>query len=166
MANSENTSIESLDEELSELIRHRTKYEGIDFQLSHYFVWTSILTSFFSSIFVASGGSFFEEHNIWFSILAGIPGLCVVIEKTFDFARRSFWGTMYKIDLQELKDEIEFGNIEKREAAKRLREIMRKNESDFIKIGSFFQNRERSDSQKQDTKTADNATNTSLKATK
>ena len=38
MANAE-TPIESFNEELSKLIKHRTKYESVDFQLSHYFVF-------------------------------------------------------------------------------------------------------------------------------
>jgi hypothetical protein len=157
MANSENTSIQSFYDELSKEIKHRRKYESVDFQLSHYFVWTSILTSFLSSIFVASGNAFFKDHNIWFSILAGIPGLCVIIEKTFDFARRSFWGTMYRLDLQELKDKIDFGKTDQYEAAKEFREIMRKNESLFIKIGSFFRSAEETENQSENTQTTSDA---------
>lgn len=147
--------------ELKKLIKHRTKYESVDFKLSHSFVWLSILTSFLSSILVAANVEILKTCKIPLAILAGLPGLCVIIEKTFDFANRSFWGTMYKIDLQELQDAIEFGKIDKYEASKKMREIIQKNESDFIKIGSFFK-REKTVRQ-QTTNTNNTSDNTSQK---
>ncbi len=95
------------------------------------------MASFSSSIIIASGD--IDISKIFVAIIAGIPGLVVVVDKTFEFARRSAWDTMYRIDMQGLKDEIDFGKTEGYEAAKKLREITRRNESAFQKIGFFSQ---------------------------
>lgn len=124
---------QSFKDELSKTIERRKKYEGWDFKLSHAFIWLSILASFSSSIIIAHGVK--KKHEIWISVISGIPGLIVIIDKTFDFARRTAWGTMYKIDLQKLKDKVDFKKIDIYEASKELRELNRRHESSFLKIG-------------------------------
>ena len=121
--------------ELLNEIRKRNKYEGWDFKLAHFFLWLSIFASFSSAIIIAAGDM--DIPKIVVAIIAGIPGLVVVIDKSFDFARRTAWGTMYKIDLQELLDDVDFGKVDTYTAAKRLRKISRKHETAFLKIGFF-----------------------------
>lgn len=60
-------------------------------------MWLSILASFSSAIIIAADDV--EIDKIWVAIIAGIPGLVVVIDKSFDFVRRTAWDTMYKIQL-------------------------------------------------------------------
>ena len=100
--------VQSLKDELTKQIQKRTKYEGWDFKLAHFFIWLSIFASFSSSIMIAAGVEPIDK--VWVAVIAGIPGLVVVVEKSFDFARRTAWDTMYKIDMQELKDKIDFSS--------------------------------------------------------
>ncbi|MEO6685009.1 MAG: hypothetical protein ABIN24_03555 [Dyadobacter sp.] len=126
-------------EELLNEIKKRKKYEGWDFKLAHFFLWLSIFASFSSAIIIAAGD--IEIPKILVAIIAGIPGLVVVIDKSFDFARRTAWDTMYKIDMQELQDDVAFEKIDHYTAAKKLREISRRHETSFLKIG-FFDNKD------------------------
>ena len=135
MENQEQT--QAIKDELIKEIKKRKKWEKGDFQLAHFFIWFSILASFSSSIIIAAGD--IGINKIIVAIIAGIPGLVVVVDKTFEFARRSAWDTMYKIDMQELKDDVDFGKIDGYAAAKKLREITRRNESAYLKIGFFSQ---------------------------
>jgi hypothetical protein len=130
--------VNSFKDELNKNINKRVKYEHWDFILAHSFIWLSIIASFTSSIMIAAGVE--SINKIWVAIIAGIPGLVVVVEKSFDFARRTAWDTMYKIDMQELKDDIEFQKIDAYTASKRFREIARKHETSFLTIGFFSQN--------------------------
>jgi len=130
----------AFNDELDFTIKKRKKYEGWDFKISHIFIWVSILASFSSSILIAIG--YEAIYKILISVLAGIPGLVVVIDKTFDFTRRAAWGTMYKIDLEELKDKVDFGKIESYEATKELRELNKKHESSFLRIGFFAKDKD------------------------
>lgn len=131
---------ESFKIELNNIIKRRKKYERLDFKLAHLMLWLSILASFSSAIIIADGE--IGIPKIVLAIISGIPGLVVVIEKSFDFAKRSVWGTMYKIDLQELQDEIDFKKLDPSLAAKKLRQITRRNEMSFLKIGFFAREKE------------------------
>lgn len=129
-----NKAIQSLELEIGKELKKRTKNIVRDSTLSHAILWVSIIASFASAIMVASGQKIFV-NNIWLAIIAGIPGLVVLLDKTFDFSRRSASGTMYKIELQELKNDYDFGKINAYRAAQRLQEIIRKHESSFLKVG-------------------------------
>jgi hypothetical protein len=127
-------------EELLNEIRKRKKYEDWDFKLAHFFLWLSIFASFSSAIIIAAGD--INIPKILVAIIAGVPGLVVVIDKSFDFARRTAWDTMYKIDMQELQDDVDYGKMDTYKAAKRLREISRRHESAFLKIGFFAKDKD------------------------
>lgn len=129
-----NKAIQSLELEIGKELKKRTKNITRDSTLAHAILWVSIIASFASAIMVASGQKIFV-NNIWLAIIAGIPGLVVLLDKTFDFSRRSASGTMYKIELQELKNDYDFGKINAYRAAQRLQEIIRKHESSFLKVG-------------------------------
>ncbi|MBX2924537.1 MAG: hypothetical protein KF746_20215 [Chitinophagaceae bacterium] len=129
-----NKATQSFESEIGKELKKRVKAIGRDSSLAHIILWVSIIASFASAIMVASGQKIFE-NNIWLAIIAGIPGLVVLVDKTFDFARRSSSGIMYKIELQELKNDYEFGKINAYRAAQRLQEITRRHESSFLRIG-------------------------------
>ncbi len=126
---------QSFEIEIKKEIRKRIKYTGWDFKLAHSLLWISIIASFCSSIIIASNNE--TINKIFVAIIAGIPGLVIVIDKTFDFAKRSAWDVMYTIDLQELKNDYDFGKIDAYTAAQRLQGIIRRNEALFLKIGFF-----------------------------
>jgi len=129
-----NKAAQSFELEIEKELKKRTKNIVWDSTLAHLVLWISIITSFASSIMVASGQKIFS-NNIWLAIIAGIPGLVVLIEKTFDFSKRSASGIMYKIALQELKNDYAFGKIDAYRAAQRLQEIIRRHESSFLREG-------------------------------
>ncbi len=129
-----NKATQSFELEIAKELKKRVKKIVWDSTLAHSVLWISIITSFASSIMVASGQQIFA-NNIWLAIIAGIPGLVVLVEKTFDFSRRSASGIMYKIALQELKNDYDFGKIDAYKAAQRLQEIIRRHESSFLKVG-------------------------------
>lgn len=129
-----NKAIQSFELEIAKELKKRTTRIVWDSTLAHIILWVSIIASFASAIMVASGQKVFE-NNIWLAIIAGIPGLVVLLDKTFDFSRRSASATMYKIELQELKNDYDFGKINAYKAAQKLQEITRRHESSFLKIG-------------------------------
>lgn len=125
--------------EIQLAVKHRRTYEVMDFRLAHIFLWMSLIASFASSIIIAAGLQT-ENNKILIAILAGIPGLVILIDKTFDFATRSVWGATFRIELQELKDELVFKKIEPYDAAKKFREISKRYELAYAKIGFFSRN--------------------------
>ncbi|MFT3701449.1 MAG: hypothetical protein QM802_03725 [Agriterribacter sp.] len=129
-----NKATQSLELEIQKELKKRVKDISRDSSLAHIILWVSIIASFASAIMVASGQKIFV-NNIWLAIIAGIPGLVVLLDKTFDFARRSSSGIMYKIELQELKNDYDFGKINAYRAAQRLQEIIRRHESAFLRVG-------------------------------
>ncbi len=134
---------ERIRREVYDILRHRKKYISFDFIIAHTILWASVIASFASSILIATGGL---ENAKWaVAIFAGLPGLMTVIDKTFDFKRRSIWGSMYAIDLEGLKDEIEFNDLRPFEAATKLRKIKKRNEALFNRIG-FFSSQKQEDS--------------------
>lgn len=135
-----NKAAQSFELEIETALKKRVKFIFWDSTLAHIVLWLSIIASFASSIMVASGQQIFA-NNIWLAIIAGIPGLVVLLEKTFDFSKRSASGILYKIELQELKNEYDFGRITAYKAAQRLQEITRRHEAAVLKIG--FSNPER-----------------------
>ncbi|MGN6490717.1 MAG: hypothetical protein ACTHLE_01875 [Agriterribacter sp.] len=129
-----NKAAQSFELEIETALKKRVKFIFWDSTLAHCVLWLSIIASFASSIMVASGQQIFA-NNIWLAIIAGIPGLVVLLEKTFDFSKRSASGILYKIELQELKNEYDFGRITAYKAAQRLQEITRRHEAAVLKIG-------------------------------
>lgn len=129
-----NKATQSFELEINRELQKRVKSIRRDSSLAHIILWVSIIASFASAIMVASGQQIFV-NNIWLAIVAGIPGLVVLLDKTFDFARRSSSGIMYKIELQELKNDYDFGKINAYRAAQRLQEITRRHESSFLRVG-------------------------------
>jgi hypothetical protein len=132
---------QSFKKELQKDIKKRGRYEYWDFRLAHFFIWLSILASFTSWIAIAAGLAETKRETIWLAIISGIPGLAVVVEKTFDFARRAVWRTMYKIDMQKLNDKVKHGKIDIYSASQELRKIAKRNELAFLKIGFFSQDK-------------------------
>src|SRR5690554_3938908 len=67
--------------EIEKEIKHRKFYEKLDLRLAHIFLWVSILASFGSSIIIAAD---VDIGKLVVAIIAGVPGLVVLIDKSFD----------------------------------------------------------------------------------
>lgn len=134
-----------LQSEIEKEIKHRKTYESMDFKLAHIFLWVSILASFGASIIIAAGATLSKDtsvNKIIIAIIAGIPGLVILIDKSFDFAKRAVWGAIYRIELEELKDELVFKKIDPYDSSKKFREIKKRNELAYSRIGSFAQKKQ------------------------
>jgi hypothetical protein len=131
---------QELQKEIEKSIKHRRTYELMDFRLAHIFLWASIIASFASSIIIASGLQT-EKNKIFIAIIAGIPGLIILIDKTFDFATRAVWGATFRIELEELKDKLVFKKIEPYDASTEYRELSKRYELAYAKIGFFAKNK-------------------------
>lgn len=129
-----NKASQSFEQEIRKELKKRVKSIFWDSTLAHCILWLSIIASFASAIMVASGQQIFA-NPIWLAIIAGIPGLVVLVEKTFDFSKRSASGMLYKIELQELKNDYDFGKVDAYRAAQRLQSIIRRHESSILKAG-------------------------------
>ena len=132
-----------LQDEISRKIKHTRRFATMDFSLAHLFLWISILASFTSTIIVAYGVP--EDWEIVIAIIAGVPGLVILIDKTFDFKRRAVWGAMLRIELQELRDDLLIRKLDPDKASKKFREIERTYESAFSEIGFFSQKKQKDD---------------------
>lgn len=128
-----NKAAQSFEQEIQRELKKRVKNIFWDSTLGHTILWLSIIASFASAIMVASGQEIFT-NPIWLAIIAGIPGLVILVQKTFDFAGRSESGTFYRIELKELKNEYDFGKINAYKAAQKLQEIIRRHESAMMKM--------------------------------
>lgn len=135
-----NQSNKELLDELTKKIKHRRKFEVMDFRLAHIFLWLSIIASFASSITIASGIP--TGKNILFATIAGVPGLIILIDKTFDFKRRAIWGAMFRIALEDIKDDLVFRSGEPSMIVKHLRETERDFENKYAEIGFFLQKKD------------------------
>ncbi|MBX3257840.1 MAG: hypothetical protein KF862_27165 [Chitinophagaceae bacterium] len=131
---------QGLQTEIEKSIKHRRTYELMDFRLAHIFLWASIIASFASSIIIASGLQT-DKNKIFITIIAGIPGLIILVDKTFDFATRAVWGARFRIELEELRDKLVFKKIEPYEASKEFRELSKRHELAYAKIGFFAKNK-------------------------
>lgn len=137
--------------EIEKELKHRIKWAEWDFRWSHIFLWISILASFASSILVASDSKPFDSeitNRVIIAIIAGIPALVVAIEKSFDFARRAVWGSVYRVEIEELRDDLIFGKVDPYVCSKNFRKLKKQRELAFAHIGFFdSKNREANESQ-------------------
>ena len=121
----QNTSDSAMElrKEIEQLLKQRKTYITMDFSLAHLFLWASILASFASSIIIASEANL---NRLVIAIIAGVPGLIILIEKSFDFSKRAMWGAMYKIELEKLRYDLVFGKNDPYKISSRLIEIQKK----------------------------------------
>ncbi|SHF36369.1 hypothetical protein SAMN04488522_102981 [Pedobacter caeni] len=124
---------DALKADLCRLIRRMKRLERLDSTIAHSLFWLSILASFSSAILVS--GKYDSTYLL--AVIAGIPGLVVVIEKTFDFTQRTVWDLNFRMEFEELLDEMKYKKIAGYKAVKKFRKIIRKNEYAFQKIGFF-----------------------------
>lgn len=133
-----NTQENQVYNELLKEISRRKMLQRLDSLLTHSFVWISVIASFVAALLIAKNGVKGIDA-IYVAIIAGLPGLCLTIAKTFDFTQRAAWGSLYIIDLLNLRDKIDFNTISIKDGAVEFRTLMKKYEMDFTKIGFFNQ---------------------------
>jgi hypothetical protein len=131
---------ETFKKELDESITQRGRWEAIDFNIAHFLTWISIFSSFAASIVVASG--LWENEKAWVAVIAGLPGLMLSIDRTFNFKKRASWASLFRVELEKLRDTMELGGEDIYTVAKEYRKLTRKHEMMWQNIGVFKEERD------------------------
>ncbi|MBA5689161.1 hypothetical protein [Rugamonas apoptosis] len=97
MTSEKNTT--ELEDELKTLIAHHKKWEGRDFTWAQVFVWGGIIASGTSSIY---GSGITEMGHFFAAVVGAIPGVLIVVDKTFKFSARASWHARYRAALNSL----------------------------------------------------------------
>ena len=87
-------------DEIEQDIDHHTKWEGRDFSSAQIFLWIGIVASVAASLHAA--GAFAIDNKLCGAVLAAIPGVVLIIDKTFKFAARASWHALYRASLKSL----------------------------------------------------------------
>ena len=93
----------TLREELEKDIDHHWKWSGRDFAWAQIFIWLGIVASIAASLNAAKA---FELCKLHGAILAAIPGAVLVVDRTFKFASRASWHSLYVAYLKALHRRI------------------------------------------------------------
>ncbi|GGD61686.1 hypothetical protein GCM10011514_27160 [Emticicia aquatilis] len=123
-----------------------------DHTLAHVFVWVSVLASFISSILISyeKKNEIVEQLNL--AVIAGVPGLIIIISRTFDFAKRAWRNSIYEIELRKLYDLLELTETSTFDVALKYRKLCKDFENKYFEIGFFdAQNLDISDNNDSDT---------------
>ena len=104
---------------LNQLIAHHEMWTSRDFSYTQWILWIAILSSFAATISVA-----FQKMPKWaIAILAAIPALSLMVDKTFRYRERSLWHELYSVELQNLRDDLEINHAKEADIAKNLRKL-------------------------------------------
>jgi hypothetical protein len=94
---------QTLKEELEKDIEHHSKWSRRDFAWAQIFIWVGIVASIAASLNAAKA---FELCKLYGAILAAIPGAVLVVDRTFKFASRASWHSLYVAYLKALHRRI------------------------------------------------------------
>jgi len=99
-----------------------------DFIIAQCFLWVAIAASFGTAIVLAVAD---KMPTLSTAIFAAVPGVVIVIERTFSFSRRSRWHRELFLRLDELVNDLEFRDASVEEVAKRLSTLRIKMQESF-----------------------------------
>jgi hypothetical protein len=108
------TRLEEVAAYLQRQADERSRWKGHDFMWAQMLLWTAILSSFLASLHAA--GAFTDEFEIkgthvslkWlWALLAGLPALTLVIERTFRYTARHIWNATYEARFRSLQRDIQ-----------------------------------------------------------
>lgn len=108
-----------------------------DHTLAHVFVWVSVLASFISSILISYEKKDEIVPKLTLAVIAGIPGLIIIISRTFDFAKRAWRNSIYEIELHKLNDLLELTDTPTFDIALKYRRLCKEFENKYFEIGFF-----------------------------
>ena len=98
--------------DLPSLIKHHNFWSTKDFENGQMILWIAILSSAVATIL-----SSIDNVPKWiYATTALLPGLALIVNKTFRFRERSNWHEMYSIRLQEIDGQVELKTISAAEA--------------------------------------------------
>lgn len=92
------------------------KWASYDFTLAQTFLWLAILSSFFTAILVAADA----VPKLLLGFLAAIPGMAILVDKNFSFARRARWHWEMVAKLDQLINQLQFQGAKVEDVANQL----------------------------------------------
>jgi Flp pilus assembly protein TadB len=116
---------------LAEKIETRKSYDdkwaGRDFTLAQAFLWLAILSSFCTAILAVAG----TVPQLLLGFLAAIPGMAILVDKNFSFARRARWHRKMVARLDQLVNQLQFEGAKVEDVAKQLGVLLIEMEEEF-----------------------------------
>ena len=107
---------------------------------SHIFDWSSgilillaILFSFIAGI-LAAGKFIPVGHELCSALVAGLPALLLSVDRTFKLRARSEWFWNMLIQYQDIQRAIERGEIDFKEASRKISEVEANGNKEFPKV--------------------------------
>ena len=107
---------EALLEKIETRKSHNEKWAGYDFTLAQTFLWLAILSSFSTAILAAAEA----VSKLLLGFFAAIPGLAIVVEKNFSFARRARWHWEMVAKLDQLSNQLRFEGAKVEDVSRQL----------------------------------------------
>lgn len=107
---------EALLEKIETRKSHSEKWAGYDFTLAQTFLWLAILSSFSTAILAAAEA----VSKLLLGFFAAIPGLAIVVEKNFSFARRARWHWEMVAKLDQLSNQLRFEGVKVEDVSRQL----------------------------------------------
>lgn len=86
------------------------------------FLWLAIISSFLAAILTANGDGNVEISKLTLALLVAIPGVVIVIDKTFSFSRRALWSMHNAAKYEQLYNQLRYEALEIKDVSKNLAE--------------------------------------------
>ena len=113
------TEIEQRAELQKRLVEYRLRNEKwgrISFYIAQAFAWLVVLGSFAASVLSAG----LVLNRIGLAVVAAIPGIVIVVDRTFAFARRAQWHNVLGARVERIENSLRFEGKSVHDASKEL----------------------------------------------
>lgn len=104
---------------LNDMIAHHEKWSSKDFTNSQWILWVAILSSFAATILVGKE----QIPKLVLAIIAGLPALMLMVDKTFRFRDRAKWHDLYLVKVTEIRDDLQLAQLPAIDACKKLAKL-------------------------------------------
>lgn len=106
-------------QEMVTLIARHEKWSASDFMISQAFLWIAIISSSAATILI----SVENFPKVWLAVLAALPALMMVADKTFRYRERSQWHELFALKIAELRYDLQISNATSSEIAGKLTKL-------------------------------------------
>ena len=106
--------------EIEQGIEHHARWYSRDFTLAQSILWIGILASAGSALIAAE---VFDLEKWKGALIAAIPGVVIVVDKSFKFAARASWHSIFRTSLKGLRRDIRDNGMPHPEVAAKLSKL-------------------------------------------
>lgn len=111
---------EDLEAEITEALAEHARWQSHDFVFAQVLLWLGITASAISALYAAGVVDMWKWLG---AVIAAIPGVVIVVDKTFKYSARSSWHAMYGASLRALKRDLRDRGVTRAEVADRLNKL-------------------------------------------